>query len=48
MGTVEIGKEPKEFEFRAIANADLAINYYKVKRNHCPFMSFIKMGLALD
>ena len=48
MGTVKIGKKPKELKFRAIANADLAVNYCRIKKNCCPFMSFIKMGLTSD
>ena len=48
MGIIKISKKLKKLKFRAIANTDLVVNYYRVKRNCYPFISFIKIGLALN
>jgi hypothetical protein len=45
---METNKKPKEFKFRAIADIDLVVNCYRIKSNYCPFISFIKIGLALN
>ena len=29
---MRISKKPKKLKFRAIANIDLAVNYYKIKK----------------